>query len=244
MLRELGTQPNWPSGSSGGPYGGRAGPADGVPGRLSCHEVAEAGRGSPLPQGLGPAGGVPQWGLWRTAGHSLPPVPWAPRSPAGPRLDELEGPAEKAGIQRWPHCLPDDHFGWVFPLMVTHWQLLAWGRGPLQTAEWDWLPGNGVQSTSSQLQPSEGLHLAALCYLPTGRVSIHPCPFEMPQTETRWPQLSALGGLFISCSTVFTGLKNVICEWKPGPSELLPHTTYFFPQHLLKPHLLQTTSIW
>ena len=92
---------------------------------------------------------VPQWGIRRTARHSLPPGPWAPRSPAGPRLDELAGPAEKAGVQLLPHCLSDDHcstdLGWVSPLTVTHWQLLAWGRGPSQMAEWDWLPGNRVE---------------------------------------------------------------------------------------------------
>ena len=36
------------------------------------------GRGSLPPQGLGPAGGCPWWGLWNPAGHSLWPAPWAP----------------------------------------------------------------------------------------------------------------------------------------------------------------------
>ena len=57
LLREPGGKRNWPSGSSGQPCGGGcgAGLADGIPGRRCCQEVAEAGRGSLPPQGLGPA---------------------------------------------------------------------------------------------------------------------------------------------------------------------------------------------
>ena len=50
-LRELGAKPNWPSGSSGQPCGGGRGSRSC---RWCCQEVAEAGRGSLTPQGLGP----------------------------------------------------------------------------------------------------------------------------------------------------------------------------------------------
>ena len=47
-----------------------------------------------------------------------------PRSPAGLRLGELEGPGKKAGICLLPHSPPDDHHSadhWLnSPLMVIH----------------------------------------------------------------------------------------------------------------------------
>ena len=83
-----------------------------------------------------------------------------------------------------PHCSPYDpcstDFGWTSPLMVTHWQLLPWRRSPLQIAEQDLLPGDRVQSNSSQVWLCWGLHLAMLCYEYPWRVSIHPCPLEVP----------------------------------------------------------------
>ena len=111
--------------------------------------------GSLLPQGLDPTSGRLWWELWSPAGHSLQPVLWAPRSQAGPRQGELEGPEEKAHICLLPHSPPDDHHrwlngttdgrwlttvvcgrgpvstnGWTEPLTVTQWQLAPWGRGP------------------------------------------------------------------------------------------------------------------
>ena len=46
---------------------------------------------------------------------SLPSVCWAPRSPAGRRLDELEGPGKKAGTHLLPHSLPEPslHRPWL-----------------------------------------------------------------------------------------------------------------------------------
>ena len=93
-----------------------------------CHEVAEAGMRERFIHyclkawaqrvgGLGEDSGA----LWDTG---PPALPWAPRSPAGLRPGELEGPGEKAGIYLLPHSPPDNHHstnrGLNGPLMAAH----------------------------------------------------------------------------------------------------------------------------
>ena len=125
---------NWLLGSSGCPDSG---------GRLHPVRTASAIRwwewqtGSPPLQGLGPTSGQLWWGLWIPAGHIPQFIPWAPRSPTDLRLDELEAPRRSPGSTSYL-ILPDDHHSadhWLnHPLMVTHRQLITWGRSPL----WCW----------------------------------------------------------------------------------------------------------
>ena len=114
-----------------------------VGGRLHPVRTAAAIRwwewqtGSPPPQGLGPTSGQLWWGLWIPAGHVPQFIPWAPRSLTDLRPDELEAPRRRPGSTSYL-TLPDDHHSadhWLnHPLMVTHWQLITWGRSPL----WCW----------------------------------------------------------------------------------------------------------
>ena len=83
-------------------------------------------------------------------------------------------------LPHWPLDNPcSSELGWMSSLTVTHWQLLPWGRSPLQMAEQDLLPGDSVQSNSSQVRLCWGLHLAVLCYKSPWQVSIHPCPLQV-----------------------------------------------------------------
>ena len=135
--------PSWPSGCPN--RGGEGpGPTDCDPCRWpmpwGCRGRDEGEVHSLLPQGLGPASGWPWRGLWSPVGHSTQPLPWPPRSPAGLRPGELEGPGEKAGICLLPHSPPDDHHStnrWLNgPLMAAHWQLLTWGGAHCGANQW------------------------------------------------------------------------------------------------------------
>ena len=66
-------------------------------------------------------GGWPWWGFWSPVRHSPKPVLWAPSSPTGPRLGELEGLREKVGLCLLPHSPPHDHHStvvWIPSLTV------------------------------------------------------------------------------------------------------------------------------
>ena len=94
-----------------------AGPADSGPGRRPLPLGRRGGDGGKghrhLKPWAGPVGG--HWELCVPAGHSPPPVRWAPRSPAGQRLDELEGPGERAGT----HLLPLPAWTITLPTRAT-----------------------------------------------------------------------------------------------------------------------------
>ena len=149
--------PNWPAGSSGRPNtGGRFH-------RLRPRWTAAVmksqrqgwGRGSPLPQGLGPSSRWPWWGRWSPAGHRPQSVPWDPSPEAGwgggscgegqdlpltsfsawqlPLLWELAEWVTNgvsltvAHLGKGPTMAPTN--GWAG---AAHCELLAWGRSPLQ----------------------------------------------------------------------------------------------------------------
>ena len=77
-----------------------AGLADGIPGRLCCQDVAEAGRGSLAPQGLGPAVGATVRALEVNRTQTTI-CPLGPQITAGLWLDELEHPGGKAEIDSY-----------------------------------------------------------------------------------------------------------------------------------------------
>ena len=90
------------------------------------------GRGSPSPQSLGRASRWSWWGLWSPTGHSPPPL-----SPSRSLVSWRAPGRRLESVSYLTLCLPGDHHSidcWLTaePLTVTHWQLVAWGRGPLQ----------------------------------------------------------------------------------------------------------------
>ena len=109
-LRELGAQDPTGSQALQATHTGGASPADTGPGRrpLLLGHRGEGKGHRHLKAWAGPVGGHRE--LCVPAGHSLPSVRWAPRSPTGRRLDELEGPGKKAGTHLLPHSLPEPSF--------------------------------------------------------------------------------------------------------------------------------------
>ena len=127
------TGPQAPQASHVGGVG--AGLGDGIQGRWCSQKVAEAGRGSLPPQGLGAASrgrSEGSGGQQDTDPHISPGSPDHHWSEAG-----WTGAPWRGG-QDWllPHCPCDKpcsaDLAWLSPLMVTHWQLLPWGEEPIE----------------------------------------------------------------------------------------------------------------
>ena len=124
-LREPGTQPSWPSISSGCPSG-RPGLTDCGQGTWPLlfsrrdRDGGEVHRSSRLVEGLSEGPGA----LQDVASSLFPGA-----SSIDPSLGELKGLEEEARICLLPPSLPDDHHTagcWpIAPLNVPHWQLLV-----------------------------------------------------------------------------------------------------------------------
>ena len=139
----------------------RAGPADCVPGRWPRHQITGGDGGEAHRHLKAWArSGQPGEGSWAQQDTAPACSPGPPRSAASLKPCEQEGPGEKAEIRLLTSPSATHHSadwwlklttnssqlraarlgegptaaltsGWAKPLMMAHWQLLAWGRGQL-----------------------------------------------------------------------------------------------------------------
>ena len=124
--------PYWPSGSSGsqGPA-----PTDCDPGRWPL-PLDHRGRDmEEVHLHLKPVAQQPWQEFWNPAGHSPQPFLWAPQLTHWPKPRWAGGPLGEGqdppltSLSTWG---PPRWWLWMGPLTLAHWQLFAWGRGPLQ----------------------------------------------------------------------------------------------------------------
>ena len=121
--------------------GEESGPTDWDPGRLQlpfCHRDRDEGEVHYCLKSWANASQWPWWGLWNSAGHRPQSVPWSSQLTHWPKAKEQAGGGgaqQKARIQLLhpspPHNDLSTAIGWVTSLTIPHWQLVAFGWGPL-----------------------------------------------------------------------------------------------------------------